>query len=403
VGSVSQEGLALGIAAPTVAMRAESAGNGPAPACADAPPPAGSVTDRWAAWDAFVASTEDTGFMQSSWWADFRRANGWRHFAAVLKSGGAVCGGAVVLKRFYAPGQCFYYMADGPVLSGGDRARAQMFDAVMRQLDERRAGETDRVSHLRIEPRWRQMPSFIGGFRSAGASLQPRTTMYIDLRPSMDEILARMRPKGRYNVGVARRHGVSVVEDASPRGMEDFLAIYGETIRRHRLRGLRETYFARLMPLVVTPGHASIFFAEYRGLRLATAIVVYFGTRVTYFFGGSLAAHRNVMAPYLLHFAIMQHARARGHECYDLYGAAPEGESGHPWNDISVFKRKLGGCTVSFVPTLDYVYDPAAYDRHIAEATARERASADSGDGASGDADTGSALADRADADGAGK
>ena len=108
-----------------------------------------------------------------------------------------------------------------------------------------------------------------------------------------------------------------------------------------------------------------MFFAEYQGLRLAVAVVVYFGRRATYFFGGSLESHRHVMAPCLLHFEIMRRARALGHEWYDLWGVAPANEPDHPWRDISTFKRKFGGVEVNLVPTLDYVYDPLAYDAYL--------------------------------------
>ena len=33
---------------------------------------------------------------------------------------------------------------------------------------------------------------------------------------------------------------------------------------------------------------------------------------------------------------------------------------------LSVFKRKFGGQELNLVPTLDYVYDPAAYGDYVA-------------------------------------
>src|SRR5207249_5158536 len=53
-----------------------------------------------------------------------------------------------------------------------------------------------------------------------------------------------------------------------------------------------------------------------------------------------------------------------GYEEYDLWGVAPEGQSDHSWSDISAFKRKVGGRELALVPTLDYVYDPLAYERY---------------------------------------
>lgn len=328
--------------------------------------PASRETGRWEAWDGFLESHAATGFMQSSWWSDFRATTGWQSFGVVLKHEGAIVGGATVMKFDYTADECFYYIPEGPVLPPTESGAAQIFQAILGALEKRRATEVLAVSHLRIEPRWSHVPGFVHGFRRANRSMEPRNTICVDLRPSEEAILAQMKPKGRYNIRVARRHGVSIVEDTSPRGLEDFLTIYEETIRRHALPGKSPQYFGALMPLLSTESRGSLFFAEYAGMRLATALVVYFGRRATYFFGGSLVDHRNVMAPYLLHFDIMRRARALGYEWYDFWGVAPEGEADHSWSDISVFKRKFGGQELALAPTLDYVYDPAAYERYTA-------------------------------------
>ena len=42
-------------------------------------------------------------------------------------------------------------------------------------------------------------------------------------------------------------------------------------------------YFETLLSLTSTTHHASLFFAEFEGVRLATALGVFFGPRATYF------------------------------------------------------------------------------------------------------------------------
>jgi len=126
------------------------------------------------------------------------------------------------------------------------------------------------------------------------------------------------------------------------------------------------SYFRDLISIASPLRQAALFFAEYRGRRLAAALVTYLGGKATYFFGGSLVLHRKVMAPYLLHFEIMRRAKARGCEWYDFWGIAPKDDPDHPWQDISAFKRKFGGVEVNLVPALDYVYDAAAYERYVA-------------------------------------
>ena len=336
-------------------------------AVVSAPP---AAEDRWSAWDRFVEATPESGFMQSSWWVEFRNYCGFENFGVVLRDEETIVGGAVVLKYVYSDDSCFYYIQDGPVLPEDPTAAEAVFRAVFQVLEERRGTEPQVVSHLRIEPRWLRLPGFVSGFRPirplADPFLETRDTRCIDLRPAEAAILAQMKPKGRYNIGVARRHGVSIVEDTSEQGLRDFLAIYEETAARQGMEPKPADYFERLMALS-SPGHrGALFFAEYQGRRIATVLAIYFGRRATYFFGGSRDEDRQVMAPYLLHFEVMRAARTRGCEWYDLWGIAPADEPEHPWRNFTIFKAKFGGIEVHLVPTLDYVFDEAAYGGYVA-------------------------------------
>jgi lipid II:glycine glycyltransferase (peptidoglycan interpeptide bridge formation enzyme) len=317
-----------------------------------------------------VEATPETGFMQSSWWVDFRYTCGFENFGITVTDGEDIVGGAVVLKYSYADDLCFYYIQDGPVLPRDASIGEQIFQVVLETIEERRKTEPYTVSHLRIEPRWLHLPSFASGFRPvpplADFYLEARDTRCIDLRLSDEEILGQMKPKGRYNIGVARRHGVSIVEDTSAEGLADFQSIYEETAERQGIEAKPPDYFEALVSFFSPSHHGSLFFAEYQGMRLATALVIYFGPRATYFFGGSREIHRHVMVPYLLHFEIMRKAKALGHEWYDLWGIAPANAPDHPWKNFSIFKAKFGGEEVHLVPTLDYIYDPDAYARYIA-------------------------------------
>lgn len=326
------------------------------------------AADRWAAWDRFLESVPEAGFMQASWWADFRGAAGFGHFGLTLKQHGTIVGGAMVLKFSYAPQSCFYYIPEGPVLPHESAIAGEVFEAILADIESHRRADTETVSHLRIEPRWEARPAFASGFRSAPGGdrcTEPRRSLLVDLRLPESAILAQMKPKGRYNIRVAERHGVAVIEDTSVEGIDDFCRIYEDMTARQRIEAKPPEYFEDLLTVLVSAGKGSMFFAEYQRQRIAAAVVVYFGGRATYFYGASLDAHRNVMAPYLLHFEIMRRAKAIGCEWYDLWGIAPPNEPDHRWTNITTFKRKFGGREIDLVPTLDYVYDPAAYERYV--------------------------------------
>lgn len=328
-----------------------------------------SETDRWKAWDTFLEATHETGFMQSSWWADFRATTGFEYFGVTLKDQGALVGGALVTKLSYTSDSCFYYIQDGPVLPDEGPAADQVFEAILNAIEKRRQTEKETISHLRIEPRWQRLPSFVRDFQTPTFSdnfMEPRDTLCIDLRPAEETILAQMKPKGRYNIRIAQKHNVSVTQDTSEQGLADFLRIYKRTAIRQGMSIKPPGYFRTLVSMLLPLKQVELFFAEHQGRRLTTALVIYFGSRATYFYGGSLALRRRVMAPYLLHYEIMRRAKAMGCEWYDLWGIAPANDPDHPWHDISVFKRKFGGTELNLVPTLDYVYDPAAYRHYVA-------------------------------------
>lgn len=322
---------------------------------------------RWNEWDEFIESTNEAGFMQTSWWAQFRTCAGYEHFGIVLRSAGSIVGGAIVHKFPWSETQSFYYMPEGPVLRGEESLQSAIFQAILEEIDRVRSRESATISHLRMEPRRTSLPFPMQGFRRvppfSDRYMEPRDTLVVNLEPGMDHVLAQMKPKGRYNIRVAQKHGVTIVKDSSERGITDFLDVYSETAERQGLNAKPDEYFMDMLPLILS-GRGQIFFAEYRNIRVAGAIVLHCGKRATYFFGGSLSEHRHVMAPYVLHYEIMCDAYRSGHSAYDLWGIAPAGEQNHPWESITAFKRKFGGVELNFIRAHDLVFDDTAYEEY---------------------------------------
>jgi hypothetical protein len=306
--------------------------------------------------------------MQSAAWIRCRAEDGYGHLAIMLRDQDRrLAGGAVVGRWAYGDNQAFYYIQEGPLLPDEPELAEAVLNAVLARLEQHRNDDTAVVSHLRVEPRRAGWPDFAAAnfeppwrddrFR------EPRHTHCVDLRATEHGRLQAMKPKGRYNVGLARRHGVVVVEDNSERGLDDFLAIRDDTARRQDLKRRSRRYFAAMQREFGPDAH--FFFAELAGRRLACAVVIGFGGRATYLYGGSLDDRREVMAPYLLHHEIMNRMAAAGCTSYDLWGTSPPGQPDHAWAGISTFKRKLGGADIAHLPTLDRIYDRAAYARFV--------------------------------------
>ena len=106
-----------------------------------------------------------------------------------------------------------------------------------------------------------------------------------------------------------------------------------------------------------------LFFAEYGGTALAVALVNFYrdatsqeGGIATYLHGGSSRERRGVMAPYLLQWRIMQEARRRGCNLYDLWGIDEK-----KWPGLTRFKKGFGGNAVRVGASVDIVCRPLLY------------------------------------------
>jgi len=78
-------------------------------------------------------------------------------------------------------------------------------------------------------------------------------------------------------------------------------------------------------------------------------------------FGASSDEYKNLMAPYLLHWEIIQEARELGFEKYDFFGVAPDDDPKHAWAGVTRFKKQFGGEVESIMGSYDLVAKPIQY------------------------------------------
>jgi lipid II:glycine glycyltransferase (peptidoglycan interpeptide bridge formation enzyme) len=184
----------------------------------------------------------------------------------------------------------------------------------------------------------------------------------VDLSGGIAGVLVRMTSKGRYNVGLARRHGVQIEVTTDPASAARFHPLLVETAARQGFAAEPLCYLMDLAAILFPARMAAAFFATYQGATLAAAIAVFFGPRATYLYGASRREHREVMAPSALQAAIMAEAIERGCATYDLYGIDVQGDqANHPYRSLSQFKRRFGGVNRVYGGAHDlYGYDRIA-------------------------------------------
>ena len=184
----------------------------------------------------------------------------------------------------------------------------------------------------------------------------PLATLRIDLQKPLDEILAEMKPKGRYNINVAKKHGIQVSIENSA---DDFFALLEKTTARDGFSGHPKSFYQKMIDEL--GGDCVLLVAKKGDQPIAAIIVTFGGDTATYYFGASDYEFRNLMASYLLQFEAIKIAKERGCHFYDFLGVAPKDSSKHHLAGVSDFKKKLGGEVVEYPRPRIVVFKPIFY------------------------------------------
>jgi len=199
--------------------------------------------------------------------------------------------------------------------------------------------------------------------------VQFRNTLLIDLTPSEETLLARMKQKTRYNVGLAKRKGVSV-RIGTKDDVELLYRMYAETSVRDGFVIREESYYRLLWQTFLggdqpTPCGdrpcALPLIAEVSGSPVAALILFNFGGKAWYMFGMSREEDREKMPNHLLQWEAMRHAKIAGCHVYDLWGAPDEFVESDPLWGVYRFKEGLGGVVVRHIGAWDLPLRPVLY------------------------------------------
>ncbi len=231
-----------------------------------------------------------------------------------------------------------------------------------------RIAETENSLFFKIDPGEKISLENIDARMRSDRPLQPHQTVILDLAQSEDEILKAMREKTRYNIRLAERKGVEVVKVIHRDAKEDFAIFWkllSDTATRQGFSVHQRAYYESLSNVRTGEMSNEFFFAHSRDDHdeiLAAALVnIHRDPRTgascaTYLHGASSQGHKELMAPHLLHWRIIQDAKRRDIEFYDLWGIDEK-----KWPGITRFKTGFGGARVEYPSSIHIIYRPMSY------------------------------------------
>ncbi len=264
-------------------------------------------------WDTFVENHGCGDLVQTTAWAASKRAIGQQCELAVVRSGGRVLGGAMLVTKRIAAEISVGYCARGPLAEG---SCADAVDATVELARSRGVG----LLLLQAAPGDAAMDEALAarGFETGCPSVAPEATIRLDLTKSDEELLAAMSEMRRRNIRKALRSELEVIEDGD---VGTFQRLHASTAERQGFVAISQAAMQAQWDLLAPLGQARIFLAWHRGVPVAGIFLTNFARVVTFKFAGwdaSSEGSRN--ANEALHWQAMQWARNTGAERYDLGG-----------------------------------------------------------------------------------
>jgi lipid II:glycine glycyltransferase (peptidoglycan interpeptide bridge formation enzyme) len=170
--------------------------------------------------------------------------------------------------------------------------------------------------------------------------ITPFTTV-IDLEKSEEDILANMKPKGRYNIKLATKKWVVVKEvEKNDKNIEKYYNLMLETTSRDSFNWNSIDYYKIFLN---TLKNSKLLLAYVDDVVIAGWIFTFDKEVSIYYYWASTSDknYRNLMAPYLLQWEAIKIAKSMWSKIYDFLWVATPWEKNSELAWVTDFKLKL--------------------------------------------------------------
>jgi len=331
--------------------------------------------DQKESWNKLAAQEPSFAIMQSWEWGDYKAKLGWHVFRVAVEHHGYLIAGAQMLISSKTLGlTSVAYIPRGPFGCWMDE---DVFSILFSKIDE--IATSHHAIFLKVEPAI-QSCALVSSlfhqnqFQISQYSIQPLTTIIMDISQDEESILHNMRKSTRRKIFSAERKGVLV----RPGDLEDlkiFFHMMKITASRAKFTPKSYKYYESEWDTLQHYDPAGFFIASYEGMPIAAHIAYSFGAHAAFFHQVSSGEHANLNANCLLVWEEIKWARSKGCRTYDLWGipnevdetnsedsgfCQPERTDGL-WG-VYKFKRGFSKNIVHYCGSFDRVYQPKIYN-----------------------------------------
>lgn len=293
-------------------------------------------------WESFLHKHPEANFLQSWYWGEFHSKLGKQVERVGFYQGQDLVG---VVSMVVEPARRGRYLtiAGGPIL---DWNNSELVKTCFREIVQK--AKSYYCVFVRIRPQLIDNEFSHTLFHSVGLRPSPMyltadLTIQVDLSPTPEEIMARIRKSTRYEIRQAQKLGIKISTTTDPNEIDKFYQMQLETAKRHKFIPFALPFLKEQFTTFASQNLALLYKAEYEDQLLTEAFIIFYGAEATYHYGASTQEARKYPGAYLIQWEAMMEAKRRGMSRYNFWGVAPEGEKDHRFYGVSVFKRGFGG------------------------------------------------------------
>lgn len=318
-------------------------------------------------WDQFILQHPEGNLLQSWAWGDFQGSLGhpiWRF--RVVDEKDETISQLLAIKLALGFGKFILYTPREILINRSAPAHTQhqAMELIVNKIKE--LGKTEGLILWRTDPPLRAADTAAlsiykaFGFAKSKKEVQPRVNWVVKIDAKLNNLLASMKPKTRYNIRLAERKGIRVIVSKNPDDIRIFNQLNRETAARDKFVPYPDSYYKKQLENLGRAGELELIIAYFENTPVAAILVSFFGPRATYLHGASSSEHREKMANHAVQWQAFAEAQKMGCATYDLGGIDLNDE--HPgWAGITRFKQGFGGGAVEYVGTLELPLSPFWY------------------------------------------
>ena len=312
------------------------------------------------AWEQFLLECEEKTFLQSWNWGEFNKMMGNKIWRLGLFENREGLSSIALVVKVRAKRGTFLFLPHGPSVTTGSNI-AVKFKVLKIFLDKlKEISKDEKVSFIRIAPIWEGNKENIDifkrlGFKEAPIHIHPELTWELNVTPSEEELLMKMRKTTRYLIRQGLKNSDLAIEKSSRiEDLKDFNKLYLEVAYRHHFVPFSLNYLKNEFLAFLPDNQISLFLGKYKGEILAGGIFVFWQKIGFYHHGATSLKYPKIPVSYLLLWEAIKEAKKRGCHFFNFWGIAPENKRFHPWAGLTLFKKGFGGYKKEYVKTQDF-------------------------------------------------